>query len=119
MRYLLLVILLLTPASQFVKMLTASISLQKNLDSPKSNDSSAGSMIGKLERLIIAMLVIYGEAGAIGFVLAAKSLARYKQFEDQDFTEKFLVGTLASAAIAIALTLFLIENQKPSAPLML
>lgn len=76
-------------------------------------------MIGKLERLIIAMLVIYGEAGAIGFVLAAKSLARYKQFEDQDFTEKFLVGTLASAAIAIALTLFLIENQKPSAPLML
>lgn len=119
MRYLLLVILLLTPASQFVKMLTASISLQKNPDSPKSNDSSAGSMIGKLERLIIAMLVIYGEAGAIGFVLAAKSLARYKQFEDQDFTEKFLVGTLASAAIAIALTLFLIENQKPSAPLML
>ena len=72
-----------------------------------------------LLRLIIAMLVIYGEAGAIGFVLAAKSLARYKQFEDQDFTEKFLVGTLASAAIAIALTLFLIENQKPSAPLML
>jgi len=52
-------------------------------------------------------------------VLAAKSLARYKQFEDLDFTEKFLVGTLASAAIAIALTLFLIENQKPSAPLML
>lgn len=83
MRYLLLVILLLTPASQFVKMLTASISLQKNPDSPKSSDSSAGSMIGKLERLIIAMLVIYGEAGAIGFVLAAKSLARYKQFEDQ------------------------------------
>lgn len=119
MRYLLLVILLLTPASQFVKMLTASISLQKNPDSPKSSDSSAGSMIGKLERLIIAMLVIYGEAGAIGFVLAAKSLARYKQFEDQDFTEKFLVGTLASAAIAIALTLFLIENQKTSAPLML
>ena len=39
-------------------------------------------MIGKLERLIIAMLVIYGEAGAIGFVLAAKSLARYKQFEN-------------------------------------
>lgn len=31
MRYLLLVILLLTPASQFVKMLTASISLQKIL----------------------------------------------------------------------------------------
>ena len=63
MRYLLLVILLLTPASQFVKMLTASISLQKNPDSPKSNDSSAGSMIGKLERLIIAMLVIYGKPG--------------------------------------------------------
>ena len=75
-------------------------------------------MIGKLERLIIAMLVIYGEAGAIGFVLAAKSLARYKQFEDQDFTENFS-RDLASAAIAIALTLFLIENQKPSAPLML
>ena len=71
------------PLLQNMRYLLLVILLQKNPDSPKSSDSSAGSMIGKLERLIIAMLVIYGEAGAIGFVLAAKSLAMYKQFEDQ------------------------------------
>lgn len=60
-----------------------------------------GSWIGILEREIILMLGLMGQFGAIGFVLAAKSLARFKQLENKSFAEKYLVGTLLSALIAI------------------
>lgn len=60
-----------------------------------------GSWIGILEREIILLLGLLGQYGAIGFVLTAKSLARYKQLEEQAFAEKYLVGTLLSALIAI------------------
>ena len=42
-----------------------------------------------------------GQFGAIGFVLTAKSLARYRQLETKSFDEKYLVGTLLSTFIAI------------------
>ncbi len=60
-----------------------------------------GSWIGILEREIILILGLIGEFGAIGFVLTAKSLARFKQLENKSFAEKYLVGTLLSALIAI------------------
>ena len=60
-----------------------------------------GMWIGILEREIILMLGLLGQYGAIGFVLAAKSLARYKQLENKAFAEKYLVGTLLSTLIAI------------------
>lgn len=62
----------------------------------------SGEQIGKLERLIISVLVLCGQFGAIGFVLTAKSVARFKQIEtDRDFAERYLVGTLVSAVIAL------------------
>ena len=62
----------------------------------------SGELIGKLERLIIAVLVLCGQFGAIGFVLTAKSVARFKQIEtDRGFAERYLVGTLMSAGIAL------------------
>ncbi len=60
-----------------------------------------GSWIGILEREIILMLGLMSQFGAIGFVLTAKSLARFKQLENKSFAEKYLVGTLLSALIAI------------------
>jgi len=68
----------------------------------KEEDIKIGSWIGILEREIILLLGLMGQYGAIGFVLAAKSLARYKQLENKSFAEKYLVGTLLSALIAIA-----------------
>ena len=59
-----------------------------------------GSLIGILEREIILLLGLMEQYGAIGFVLTAKSLARYKQLENKAFAEKYLVGTLLSAFIA-------------------
>lgn len=60
----------------------------------------AGRWIGILEREIILVLGLMGQYSAIGFVLTAKSLARYKQLENREFAERYLVGTLISAFIA-------------------
>ena len=60
-----------------------------------------GSWIGILEREIILILGLMGQYGAMGFVLTAKSLARFKQLENKSFAEKYLVGTLLSALISI------------------
>ena len=42
-----------------------------------------------LEREIILILGLMGQFGAIGFVLTAKSLARFRQLEDKEFAEKY------------------------------
>ncbi len=62
-----------------------------------------GRMIGNLERVLLASLAYLGEFGAIGFVLAAKSVARFKALEDRGFAEYYLLGTLLSSLLAIGL----------------
>ena len=106
LRYTLIFIVILDPASVFVKKLSFYIAKEGSNTSSKK-EAPIGRIIGKLERIIIAILVICNEIGAIGFVLTAKSLARYKQLNDQDFAEKYLVGTLSSTAIAIIAALIL------------
>ena len=72
-----------------------------------NDEPRAGRIIGKLERFIIVILMLTGQASAIGFVLTAKSIARFKQFEAKGFAERYLVGTLASTAFAIFTALVL------------
>lgn len=106
LRYALIFITILDPASVFVKKLSVYVSGGTNSKSAKE-EPPVGSVIGKLERIIIVILVLCDEIGAIGFVLTAKSLARYKQLSEKDFAEKYLVGTLSSTAIAIIVALLL------------
>lgn len=61
----------------------------------------AGRWIGVLERAIVVVMTLWGEFEAIAFVLTAKSIARFDLLKDQNFAERYLVGTLASTAIAI------------------
>ena len=61
-----------------------------------------GATIGVLERLLIVIFVLSGAVAAIGFVVAAKTLARFKQLDDRDFAEYYLLGTLASVAVGLA-----------------
>lgn len=62
----------------------------------------AGAYIGVIERLAITTLVALGQHAAVGFVLAAKSIARYKKIEEEKgFGEYYLIGTLTSSTIAI------------------
>ena len=60
-----------------------------------------GATIGVLERLLIVAFVLTGSTAAIGFVVAAKTLARFKQLDDRDFAEYYLLGTLASVSVAL------------------
>jgi len=75
----------------------------------QDNMLGSGYLIGVLERVIVLTLGLNGQMGAIGFVLTAKSLARFKQLEVKGFAEKYLVGTLLS--MGIALLCILIGNQ--------
>jgi len=61
-----------------------------------------GATIGVLERLIVCALVLTGQIVAIGLVIAAKTLARFRQLDDRRFAEYYLVGTLASVTLALA-----------------
>jgi hypothetical protein len=71
-------------------------------DTPRGFASPAriGATIGVLERLLIVAFVLTNATAAIGFVVGAKTLARFKQLDDRDFAEYYLLGTLASVAIA-------------------
>jgi membrane protein implicated in regulation of membrane protease activity len=71
-------------------------------DSGKPGPGKMGGRIGILERALVVMLTLSGGPGSIGFVIAAKTLARFKELDDQDFAERYLLGTLASVTIALA-----------------
>lgn len=60
-----------------------------------------GRIIGVLERWLILILALAHQLAAIGFVLTAKSIARFKDFEKADFAEYYLVGTLYSVIFAL------------------
>ncbi len=69
-----------------------------------------GRRIGVLERMILLTLVLHEQWAGIGFVLTAKSVARFKRLEeDQVFAERYLVGTLTSVIVAGATGLGLLE----------
>lgn len=67
----------------------------------KKQDLSRGKIIGYFERLLVIILVVYGAFTAIAFIITAKSLARFKQMDDRDFAEYFLLGTLSSIFLGI------------------
>jgi hypothetical protein len=64
-------------------------------------EARVGAVIGILERLIVVALVLVGQYAAIGLVVTAKTIARFRQLEDRQFAEYYLLGTLASIATAI------------------
>ena len=100
----LLFVLIVHPGSELIKNLMKSIFYTSDSEEIDNTTNSAGNWIGIFERMIIVMLVIFDEVGAIGLVIAAKSLARYKQLgNDDQFTEKFLIGTLSSVSLALIL----------------
>ena len=61
-----------------------------------------GATIGVLERLLIVALLPGGGAAAVGLVVAAKTLARFKELDDKRFAERYLLGTMTSVTIALA-----------------
>ncbi len=63
------------------------------------NIKNAGALIGNLERILTLVFVLIGQYESIGFIIAAKSLLRFKD-TDTAKTEYVLAGTLLSFSIA-------------------
>lgn len=67
-----------------------------------------GRLIGNLERILLTIVVAAGSYAALAFLVAAKGLVRADEFEkSRDFTEYFLIGSLASVLVALAAGLVL------------
>jgi hypothetical protein len=61
----------------------------------------AGRYIGILERSLVLAAVLFGKMEFIGYIFAAKSIARYPEMKDgTHFAEYYLIGTLTSISIA-------------------
>ena len=103
--YILLFVIIWDPVAVFIKKIFCHI--LKGNDSLEQDELQMGNIIGKLERIIISVLVLLNQYGAVGFVLTAKSIARYKQLEDKQFAEKYLVGTLSSILISLVVTVII------------
>lgn len=72
------------------------------VDKEEVGHPGVGALIGILERLIILVMLSQSQYAAIGFVLTAKSIARYnKLIENPQFSEYYLLGTLLSMLLVI------------------
>lgn len=87
------------PTSVFVKLVLSHLR-----GSEEEASGGAGQIIGIAERLIIFTLGLSGQYAAIGFMIAAKSVARFEKFKEKDFAEIYIVGTLASIGVAVLLS---------------
>lgn len=67
----------------------------------------ASAWIGILERILILIFIAAGQFSAIGFLIAAKSIFRFNETKEGGNlkAEYFLLGTLASFAVAITVGL--------------
>ena len=64
---------------------------------------NGGRVIGTLERGVIFLLILTGQAAGIGFLIAAKSVLRFGAVKDEGrLSEYVIIGTLASFGWAIA-----------------
>lgn len=96
-----------TGGAAIVRLLLADFELEDAGQAP-SSPAARGRIIGVLERLVALTLVLLGQWGALAVVIAAKSIARFKELEDRDFSERYLIGTLSSLLVAMATGLALL-----------
>ncbi|HXF99586.1 MAG TPA: hypothetical protein VNL69_02325 [Bacteroidota bacterium] len=82
--------------------LYANVVLKLSKPAKGESEENVGEWIGILERLITLTFVLTGSFTALAFALTAKSIARFKELEDKEFSEYYLLGTSASLLVAMA-----------------
>jgi hypothetical protein len=75
--------------------------IEPPVNAPTPAPAQVGATIGILERLLIVTFMLASAEAAIGFVIAAKTIARFRLLDDRDFAEYYLLGTLASVGVAV------------------
>jgi len=77
---------------------------RKDIPSEREVLYKAGRWIGIIERVLVLSFVLIHQFGAIGFLLAAKSVFRFgdlRESRDKGHTEYVLIGTLLSFGLTI------------------
>jgi len=87
----------LKPANIFIKEVFKATEIQVSIDNEMPN---AGKVIGVLERILTLTFIIVSQYSAVGFLIAAKSILRYRNNETLK-TEYVLIGTMLSFGIAV------------------
>lgn len=96
------ILILLTIIKPFSIIIKKTLYRYKPINTGGDGHPNAGALIGILERCIILLFLSIGQYSAIGFVLTAKSIARYNKIaDDPEFSEYYLLGTLLSALLVI------------------
>ena len=98
--FVLLITFVTVPSSIIFKMI-----FKKYQPIPKTSESieGAGEIIGFMERILTAVFCVMGQFTAVGFIIAAKSIARYDKIsKDGAFAEYYLIGTLFSILVTVA-----------------
>lgn len=96
--FILAVLLCIKPANILIKLVLKKYQVGETQSC--ENIKNAGALIGNLERILTIIFVIIGQYGAIGFIIAAKSILRFKD-TDTAKTEYVLAGTFMSFGIAL------------------
>ena len=79
--------------------------MQPWADDMPSGLRNGGRVIGTLERGLIYLLILTGQAAGIGFLIAAKSVLRFGAVKDEGrLSEYVIIGTLASFGWAIVIS---------------
>ena len=92
------VLLCMKPANILIKLILEKYQVGESESC--DNIKNAGALIGNLERILTIVFVLLGQFEAIGFIVAAKSILRFKD-TDTAKTEYVLAGTFLSFGIAI------------------
>lgn len=67
----------------------------------RENRARMGHAIGVLERWLGLTFILVGAWMGLGGIIAAKSIARFKDLDRRDFGEYYLIGTLTSLWITV------------------
>jgi hypothetical protein len=95
----------LKPTNIIIKQIFNTVSIT---DQTTDDLENAGRLIGVLERLLVLTFVLLDQYEAVGFLIAAKSILRFKE-GDRKTTEYVLIGTMLSFAIAIGIGILILK----------
>lgn len=97
------IIILLKPVNEKFKMFFGKYAPKESEDREDMIEG-AGALIGNLERLLVAILMYYGQYGAIGLVFTAKSVTRFDKIsKNPSFAEYYLIGSFYSMICVLIL----------------
>jgi riboflavin transporter FmnP len=81
--------------------LYTAVTTKLNTQGGSEHEENVGEWIGVLERIIALTFILTGSFTALAFALTAKSIARFKELEDKQFSEYYILGTSASLIAAL------------------